>query len=242
MRKIIFLFIATLVVFANSCKDITTEDTSRITYYVTFQFDDAIGTDQFGNSKVIIPKGTSYDVTQHFTATEGDKDVASSAQIDGTVDGNTPGYYPVAYSAVNVDGYAAAKVKGIFVSDPSVTTNMEGSYSATVYRKPTGSSFNSGFPANVVKVTDGIFYIDRLLGSYYYDGIGYSAYGSYFVHGFVYLHPDNTITLCASYSPAWKDELAGLNDGKYDPETGVITFTSIYAGGRQFFVTLTPSN
>jgi len=241
MRKIIFLFIVSLSLLAYSCKEITTQDTSRITYYVTFQFDDVIGTDQLGNNEVIIPKGTSYDVTQHFTATEGDKDVAGSAQIDGTVDGNTPGYYPVAYSAVNVDGYAAAKVKGVFVSDPSVTTNMEGAYSATVSRVP-GSSFSAGFPANVVKITDGIFYIDRLLGSYYYDGLGYSAYGSYFVHGFVYLHPDNTLTLCASYCPAWRDELAGLNDGMYDPATGIITFTSIYAGGRQFFVTLTPSN
>ena len=231
------MFIGSLLTYG--CEDTSTEDISTITYYVTFTFDDVIGTDQFGNEMTIIEEGTTYDVTQHFTATEGDEDVADKTEIDGTVDSDTPGYYAVAYSAVNMDGYSAAKKKGVFVSDPDVTTDISGDYSAIVHREPTGNSYSSGFPATIVKVTDGIFYIDRLLGSYYYDGLGYSSSGNYYVHGFVYLHPDNTITLCDSYCPAWRDSLEGMTDGIYNPDTNIVSFTSIYASGRQFFVTLT---
>lgn len=224
-------------------KDITTEDMSRITNYVTFSFDDTNSTDQLGNQKLIIEKGTSYDITQNYTAFEGDQDVRDKTQIDGTLDSNTPGYYPITYSAVNADGYAAGVTKGIFVSNSDVTTDISGSYSATVYRTPTGNTYTEGFPVTIAKVSNGNFYVNRLLGSYYYDGFGYSAFGSYFVHGFVTLNEDNTITYGDSYSPAWQDKLEGegIVDGKYDPATGVITFGALYAGGRTFHVTLTPN-
>lgn len=209
---------------------------------MTFSFDMAEGTDQLGNNKIIIDKGEAYDVNQNFAAMEGETDVIDKVSIDGSVDGNTPGYYVVDYSAINNDGYSAAASIGVFVSNPDITTDFSGSYSGDVYRTPTGGSYEDS-PVTIKKITDGIFYIDRLLGSYYYDGVGYKIYGNYFVHGFVRLNADNTLTHLASISPAWQDTLGGegIVDGKYDPETGVITFGSIYAGGRTFHVTLTPN-
>jgi hypothetical protein len=241
MRKLILMLIISLSFITFSCKEITTQDTSIITNYVTFEFPDAIGTDQLGNEMVIIEKGSDYDINLNYVAMEGTEEV-QDVQIDGTLDTSTPGYYPISYSAVNQDGYAAGKTKGIFVSNPDVTTDISGSYTATVYRTPTGETFTAGYPVTVTKITDGIFYFDRLLGSYYYDGYGYSAYGSYFVHGFLALNEDNSFSLTspnASYSPAWHDRLGGLDSGSYDPETNTITINTIYAGGRVFHVTMT---
>ncbi|WP_299578210.1 BT_2262 family domain-containing protein [uncultured Sunxiuqinia sp.] len=243
MKKIIASLFVLSILFIGCEKDITTEDISTITNYVTFSFDDTSEKDQLGNNKLIIEKGTPYDVAEHFSATEGSEDVTDRAEIDGTIDVNTPGYYPIHYSAVNADGYSAGVTKGIFVSDPDFTTDISGSYTATVYRTPTGETFTEGFPVNITLITNGNFYINRLLGSYYYDGFGYSSSGSYFVHGFVALHPDNTLTHGASFSPAWQDTLEGegIVDGSYDPDSGVITYGALYAGGRTFHVTLTPN-
>lgn len=242
--KSIYSLISMILLFSifTGCDKESEGWSTTITYYVTFSFDKAEGTDQLGNQKIIIEKGNSYDVNSNYTATEGETDVQDKVEIDGSVDGNTPGYYVVDYSAVNTDGYSAAASIGVFVSDPEVTTDISGSYSGDVYRTPTGSSF-TGAPVTISKVADGIFYLDRMLGSYYYDGVGYYVYGNYFVHGFIRLHTDNTITHLASFSPAWQDTLGGegIIDGSYDPATGVISFGSIYASGRVFHVTLTPN-
>ncbi len=243
--KTIYLFIGIILLLGitTGCdKESEGWQTSNITYYVSFVFDLAEGTDQFGNQKIVIDKGDVYDVNSNYSATEGDTDVKDKTTIEGTVDGNTPGYYRVDYSAVNNDGYSAAATIGVFVADPAITTDISGSYSGDVYRTPTGSSF-TGFPVTIAKVANGIFYIDRLCGSYYFDGLGYSAYGNYFVHGFVRLNADNTLTYLASYSPGWGDTLGGdgLEYGEYDPITGVVSFGSIYASGRVFHVTLTPN-
>ena len=243
--KLIYLFFGMVLLLGitTSCDKESEGWQTAITYYVTFNFDLTQGTDQLGNQKVVIEKGTNYDVSQNFIATEGENDVSDQADIVGTVDGNTPGYYVVSYSAVNTDGYSAAAQIGVFVSDPAINTDISGSYSADIVRSPSGGPYY-GSPASITKITDGIFYIDRMLGSYYYDGVGYKIYGNYFVHGFVKLNADNTLTHLASFSPGWQDTLGGegIIDGKYDPVTGVITFTSIYTSlPRYFHVTYTPN-
>ncbi|WP_430935147.1 BT_2262 family domain-containing protein [Saccharicrinis sp. 156] len=242
MKKILFCLFSLALVFQGCEKDTSTEDMSRITNYVTFGFTDANDKDQFGNDMVIIEKGTAYDITQNYTAFEGETDKSGETEITGSIDTDASGYYPINYSAVNADGYSASSTKSIIVSDPSIATDISGDYSATVYRTPTGNTYNEGFDASISKVTDGVFYVDRMLGSYYYDGFGYKDFGSYFVHGFVALKADNTITSgsSASYSPGWRDTLSGFKDGVYDPATGIVTFTSLYAGGREFHVTFTP--
>lgn len=242
MKKILFCLFSVALIFQGCEKDTTTEDNSRITNYVTFGFDDSTDKDQLNNAMVIIPKGTAYDITKNFTAFEGETDKSGETVINGTVDVNKAGYYPVSYSAVNADGFSAGSTKSIIVSDPTITMDLSGSYSATVKRTPTGNTYTAGFDASIKKVADGIFYVDRLLGSYYYDGFGYKTSGSYFVHGFVFLQSDNTITcnIAGTFSPGWQDRLAGFKDGVYNPETGVVKFVSVYAGGRDFHVTLTP--
>lgn len=240
MKKIFFYFM-TLSILLNGCKkDTSTEDESRITYYVTFSFSDTSGKDQFGNDIVIIEKGNTYDINENYTAFEGEKDKKPETTISGDLDVGLNGYYPISYSAVNSDEYSAGVTRAVVVADPQIITDISGEYSGTVNRTPTGNTYNQGFDVNIVKVADGVFYIDRLLGSYYYDGLGFSQYGSYFVHGFVSISSNNELAINdgASFSPGWGDSLEGFKEGMYDPTTGVISFTSIYAGGRQFHVTL----
>ena len=48
--------------------------------------------------------------------------------------------------------------------------------------------------------------------------------------GYVSLNPDNSISLLSSYIKGWGDGLDYIKDGKYDPETGTISYSLSYAG------------
>lgn len=213
-----------------------------ITYYVSFNFDLAEGTDQFGNQKILVEQGTTYDVNKNFTATEGDTDVTDKTAINGTVDTNALGYYTVDYSAVNTDGYSASARIGVLVyANDAPSTDISGNYLADVDRTPEYYGPFTGLSAKITKVAPGIFYMNRMLGNYYYEGAGLSSFGSVFSHGYVKFNADNTITHLYSWSPYWETSSPFVEDGTYDPATGVIEYTAKFLG-RYFHVVLTPNS
>ncbi len=242
--KSIYLFITIILLLGitSGCeKESEGWSTSKITYYVTFDFDLAEGADQLGNQKIVLSKGESYDVTSNFEAKEGDTDVKDKTEITGTVDSNTPGYYVINYSAVNSDGYSASASLGVVVGDPDITTDISGDYISDVDRTPEYYGPFTGLSASITKVAPGIFYMNRMLGNYYFEGAGLSAFGKLFSHGFVRLNANNTISYLDSFSPYWQTTSPFVEDGTYDPETGVIEYTAIFLG-RYFHVVLTPNS
>ena len=66
-----------------------------------------------------------------------------------------------------------------------------------------------------------------------YNGRWYNqirAYAAkYCMTGYVNLDAENNIHLISSYISGWGDSLDYLKDGKYDPETGQITYSLSYA-------------
>jgi hypothetical protein len=231
------LLVITAGVFAlQSCHDITTEDQSIITYYVTF--------DMKGNAIETVELGTPY-VEPGVTATENDVDKTSSMQISGEVNSDEAGVYILTYSAVNEDGYPSSIERMVIVYDPETTdleTDISGEYTSEegTHRLVLSSGATvaySGYPVVIDPVAPGIFYVSDYFGGYYDKRAGYGK--NYAMTGYFALNKDHTITLLSSHVNGWGDALDELNDATYDPETGIITWGAVYVGSYSFNLILT---
>ena len=84
-------------------------------------------------------------------ATEGGDPL--EVQIDGTVDANTPGVYPLTYSAVNSDGFPASVTRYVAVGDKAVAASRDLSGKYDVGSRET----------EVSKITDGFYDVTDIL-------------------------------------------------------------------------------
>jgi len=234
MKKSLFILsIITVVIFIfTGCeKEVTTEDNSKITYYVTFDLE--------GGDLLTIPKGSAF-VDPGYTAMEGTQDVTSKVVVDGEVDGLNVGLYVLTYSAVNKDGFASSASRVVIIYDPSAPpTDISGTYSTHILRYYAGSpSVRSGYTITIEKLAPGFFYVSDLFGGWYAQGSGYGA--SYAMTGYIQLNPGNIITLVSSYIRGWGDSCDNMENGAYDPGTKELFWAVNYLGGLiQFNVTST---
>jgi len=232
MKRIIYslLFISSLVVFLG-CNEITTEDTSKITYFIDFELK--------GDAVMVVPVGTSF-TDPGVVAMEGDKDVTSTVAVDGTVDANSIGIYTLTYSATNVDGFASSITRTVAVCDPSIETDISGTYtlgteSYRFYNKTTKTSF-SGYPCEITKAAPGIFLVSDFFAGYYDKRAKYGV--NYAMFGFIKLNADNTIELLSSHVNGWGDSLDKMANAVYDPAKNSVYWEVDYAGVMTFYITL----
>lgn len=234
MKKILFytlLFCLASVGFA-SCSDDEELTDSKITYYPEMEIQ--------GDKFTILPIGTPY-VDKGCKGTLLGEDCTSSLITEGVedVDYNKAGLYYVTYSHINKDGYLTKAKRTVAVCDPSITTDIEGKY-----KVQSGSyrDYNSAqeefakYSVTIEKAAPGLFYISDLLGGYYDQGRGYGS--QYAMTGYIQLLSDNTIKLLSSHVDGFGDSLDNMENGKYNPETGEISFDVAYAGQMTFHVIL----
>ena len=231
MKKIIYSFILCLSLVAfGSCSDDTTQDTSKVTHFVTFTLN--------GDKVMQIPVGSTFK-DPGVVAMEGTEDVTSSMKTDGTVDGNSVGVYNLTYSAVNVDGFSSSTERTVAVYNPNVTTDIAGSYlvGKGSFRLRAGvTTAYSGFAITLTQIAPGIFLMSDYLGGYYDQRAGYGS--SYACIGYMKLNADNTLEALTGHVAGWGDDFSAFKNGKYDPATGTISYTVTYAG-MDFTVILT---
>jgi hypothetical protein len=228
MKKILTSLFMLSILFTGCERDITTEDESTITYYVTFELE--------GESVMSIPIGQAYS-EPGFVAVEGETDVTSTVEVSGTV-GEGLGVYELTYAAVNGDEFSSSVSRTVIVYDPEAPdTDISGTYSAKVDRRaPYVRSF-SGHSVTIEKIATGIFYCSDLLGGFYAQGFGYGQ--GYAMTGYISLSSDNSINLLSSFVAGWGDSLDDLTDGQLNPTTGEIALSSYYVGAYVFDVKLT---
>lgn len=237
MKKIlIFSLTACLVMLGfTSCNDDDDALTdTKLTYYVDLQLQ--------GDEFMLIPIGTNF-VDPGCKAELGGQDYSSNLVISGldAVDVNQVGFYDIVYYAVNPDGYSASVSRTVCVYDPSVTESMEGSYQPDMVGTKYGTagktfadyaaSYGNTSQCTGITFTEeapGIYYVNDLFAGWYCQIRGYAA--KYSMTGYVNLDKDNNIHLLSSYVSGWGDGLDYLENGKYDPETGTITYSISYAG------------
>jgi hypothetical protein len=229
-----FLSIAFATLFLFSC-DKETENLSRPTYYVAFEI--------LGDNPAIVQVGARY-VDKGVVATMHGSNVTSSVTTVSNVDFEEMGMYRVEYSATNVDGLKSRAIRDVIVCNPSVTTNLAGRYTGQegTHRLTIASGAVIDYPgyhATITFLAPGFFQINDFFGGYYaervYPRYGYAVMG---MSGYFALNEDNTISLISSYIDAWGDSMDKLENGKYDPETGEISWDAYYAGSMKFHVIL----
>ena len=247
MKKILLsiLVCSGLFVLASCEKKVTTEDTSKVTYYVTFDLE--------GEETMLVPLNGTY-VEPGFTATENGVDVKSKCEITitdangveyPTIPTDAPGFFTITYAATNADGFGASTERQVFVYDPTLTVSMAGTYSVDMAASKYGKagktyayyapnySYTGTPTVSFTEVAPGFYQASDLMGGWYAQVRGIGARAA--MTGIVALNGDNTITLLTSYIAYWGDALDYISDSSFNPATGQLTYFASYAG--QIFVT-----
>lgn len=235
MKKILFytLMFCLATVGFTSCSDDDELTDSKVTYYATLEIQ--------GDELTLVPLGTNY-VDAGCKGVINGEDCTSGIVTTGLedVDSNTPGLYNVTYTYTNTEGYSSSATRTVAVCDPSITTNIEGKYtlqpgSYRNYQETTVTEY-SGYSISISQAAPGLFYVSDLFAGYYDQRAGYGSQAA--MTGYIQLLSDNTIKVLSSHVDAWGDSLDSMENGKYDPATGEISFDVAYAGQMTFHVIL----
>lgn len=212
MRKIFYSILmgGLLLGTATSCED-SVEDLSKVTYFAELNLK--------GDDFVKISVGETY----------------TEPGYEATENGDTPGFYDLVYSVANVDGFSVSQTRQVMVVDPDHLASAYQGESQTSTRHYTGA------PIFITENSDGTYLIDDLLGGLQFYGLnpGFEPMYDFHAEAKVKLNDDNTLSLLEVGNWYFASQLTlSLTEGKYDPETGVVTMTVDY-GGTPLSVTLT---
>ncbi|MGQ1787754.1 BT_2262 family domain-containing protein [Saccharicrinis sp. GN24d3] len=220
MKKILFYLFSLALIFQGCEKNVSTEDTSRITYYANL--------DLLGSTDYILEVGGTYNEPGYEADING-VDVSGDVVVTGTVDVSTAGYYPLTYSVANEDGYEKTASRNVFVLPAGLSaTDASGVFTGLrVGRTEVASG------CTITKLAEGFYYASDFFGGYYEFIAGYgSAYRlpTYFV-----INADNTLEALTNSSPwgPWP-----VKEGLFNPATGGFTY-QVWNGTFHFDVVLT---
>lgn len=234
MKKILYYGLAVCLIMGvftacNDNKDQLTD--SRLTYYAVM--------DVQGSSFVEVPIGSAYH-DAGCKATLNGEDYTSHIVTKGvnTINNQKAGLYYVTYTATNADGFSTSATRTVAVCDPTITTDMSGSYTVSTgtFRLRAGvTTAYQGYKISVTKAAPGIFYVSDIIGGYYDQRAGYGE--SYAMKGYFQLMADNSIQILSGDIASWGDGYTSFRDGKYDPVANTISYTVVY-GGMDFTVVM----
>lgn len=227
MKKIFYCILmgGLLLGTTTSCED-SVEDLSKVTYFAELNLK--------GDDFVKISLGETY-TEPGYEATENGEDISDRVKVTGNVDNTTTGFYNLVYSVANVDGFSVSKSRQVMVVDPD---HFAGAYQG---ESQTSTRYYTGAPIFITENSDGTYLIDDLLGGLQFYGLnpGFEPMYDFHAEAKVKLNDDNTLSLLEVGNWYFASQLTlSLTEGKYNPETGVVTMTVDY-GGTPLSVTLT---
>jgi hypothetical protein len=188
-----------------------------------------------GDEFFVSPIGQAY-TDQGCKATYQGKDYTANVVAVGIedVDINTAGLYYITYIATSPDGYMWSETRTVAVCDPSITTDLSGSWTVQEGSNRNGTGYD-GFGVTVKQLAPGIFSVSDFLGGWYDQRAGYGK--NYAMSGQIQLLADGTLVGLSSRVPGWDDSWDSF-EGKYDEATGTITWDVVYATTLAFHVIL----
>lgn len=229
MKKIELLTILVVAFIFSSCgKD--SLGVSRVTTYATMTLK--------GDASLWWPLGTTF-VDPGCTAFEGTTDISKNVTAISNVDGKTGGIFTITYKVANSDGFMASTTRTVYVYDPNAALN--GIYTSNISRNNSGTIAKRGpFAIKVFGVGSNKYWIEDLLGGWYYLGSGYGfAYAGY---GVISLNADNTFSVVSARTLPWGAP-CGFNDvSTYDPTSKTILIHSIMMDTPTMKFTVTLNN
>jgi hypothetical protein len=228
MKKYITIIIAlALATVFVSCEK-KSAGVTRITYYPTLELQ--------GDNPVKVAKGGTFTDPGYKAEMNGEDVTAQVTVDDSALDMSTPGIYQVVYSIVNADGITAKSVRSVYVIDAA------GGIPNVYYARSRNAAGTLDFPGcpTVISATStpNVYFVDDLLGGFYYFGRypGYEPTYDFHWEGYIAVDPaTNAVSLvdCGDwYFYEAGDSIAGL----YYPADG--SFAWICYGSLR--VDLTP--
>ena len=213
MKNIVYILLLVFfgVTFVSCEKDTSTEDHSVITYYVDIQLE--------GDETMVIPMGSDYQ-DPGYIALENEKEVTNKVEVQGEVNPDQVGFYPIKYKAVNVDGFPTEVTRSVIVYDPNASpVDLSGTYNGNYAQVYFGK-------ATLTKLANGFYRVsDFFAGIYIYD---FEYPSAYVAAGYMQINPDNTIEGLGITSPWGVEELI---TGSYDPATQTFNYQLAGYGG-----------
>ena len=206
MKKILItLTLLVAVLSFISCEKETEGIATGIVYYPVFV--------NSGEQLNVVAVGESFTVPE-VTIFDGPTDITASADVVGSIDLDTPGYYEVTYTATTGDGFTSSYNVVVFVYDPNYAeAPIIGNYNGILTNR-------GGGPVTISEYNKGVYKIDDAFCGYYNV---YREYGSvYTAPGYLIYIGGNEFILrnCTSvWGPIY--DKGGID---YDPITGVLSW------------------
>lgn len=229
MRKniLIIWFLLSSILFFTSCESNETEDLSK-----DYNFEFKTG------PQLIVQLNGTYTDPGYFATFDG-QDISKDIIVEGKVDPQTVGLYPIKYTFKHKNGVRVTRVRNVIVCDVSVKVDISGDFVTAEgthrIRKGVETAYSSQ-EISIKKIAPGFFQVQDFLGGYYAQPpIGYG--NAYAASGFVQVKNDNTISFLSANMLPWGVTVTGIENGKYNPNDGTVYWESKFAG-MTFYVKL----
>lgn len=219
-----FCSIIFFALFLFSC-DKETENLSRPTYYVAFEI--------LGDNPAIVQVGEPYVDAGAIATIRGNN--VSNMDIVSNVVYDEMGLYKVEYSSTNADGLKSRAIRDVIVCNPSVTTDLSGTWDVN----RDGTSFwasgalnryygGPGYTVTISRVAPGFFFISDYLAGFWNVNQGRGPIAVIF--GYFALNEDKSIDALSSNSNYFAPDLLNFKDGLYDDSDGNVNSITYETG------------
>lgn len=225
MNKYIKLLAGTVVAVSLWSCSKDDEPDPEIMYYPSIELE--------GDQYIYIETGGSF-VEPGYLAIKDGQEASDEVIVTNNIDNTTPGLYEVNYDIYNEYGYSAKATRYVMVTVPGDIVAGFYEVQPDSYRDYNGiTPYGNRYIINVVGYGDGTYYVDDILGGWYYYRAGYGF--NYALQGEISVDDDGNITLEDSFLIGWGDSAESLDDGIFDASANTISWVVTYTDNPLIF-------
>jgi hypothetical protein len=216
MKKILLITLVAAFALSSCQKD--SLGVSKVTTYATLTLN--------GAEELFWPLNTAF-VDPSCVAMEGTTNITSKLEVTSNVNATKGGKYLITYKVKNSDGFYAEASRIVYVYD--ATSPLNGIYSSSISRTNTTSgAVGARGPFNILVfgVGGSNFWVEDLMGGWYYYGSGYGI--GYAGTAVLTLNADNTLSIVKSNPTSFGAASACVffATSTYDPATKTLVIHS----------------
>ncbi|MDE6344009.1 MAG: DUF5012 domain-containing protein [Muribaculaceae bacterium] len=217
MNKYIKLLAGTVVASGLWSCSKDNEPDPEIMYYPSIELE--------GEQYMYLTEGATF-VDPGFTALKDGTEANDEVVVTNNINASKPGLYEVDYAIYNDYGYSANATRYVMVIAQGDKASGIYEVQPDSYRDYNGEVYFGGYQIKVIGNGDGTYYVDDLLGGWYYYRAGYGF--NYALQGELTIAADGTVTMDNSWLIGWGDSANDLTDGKFDAATNTLSWVVSY--------------
>jgi hypothetical protein len=229
MKKILLITLVAAFVLSSCTEE--SAGVSKVTTYASMSLN--------GKAEMFWPIGTAF-ADPGCVALEGANDISTKITSNvSDVNVNKGGNYTINYQVLNADGFAASATRLVHVYD--ATAPLNGYYASKIKRSNNGVLGNRGpYTMLVFGVGSNKYYVQDLLGGWYFIGSGYGV--TYSGPAILQLNGDNTFTIVSASKLAWGYPCLFTAPSTYDASTKTLVLNTRMEDVATMLFTVTLNN